>query len=52
MEHGLFGKPLSTFPDHALAYAQRHGAGTLTLYLRRVFMVALPSRASGGVGVL
>jgi hypothetical protein len=32
MEHDVFGKPVSTFPDRALAYAQRHGAGTLTLH--------------------
>jgi len=32
MEHDLFGKPVSIFPDHALAYAQRRGAGTLTLH--------------------
>jgi hypothetical protein len=32
MEHDLFGKPVSIFSDRALAYAQRHGDGTLTLH--------------------
>jgi hypothetical protein len=26
VEHGLFGKPDSTFPDHALAFLVEHGA--------------------------
>ena len=32
---------ISTFPDHALPSAQRHGAVTLTLHRPRVFMVAV-----------
>ena len=38
-------------PDGVAGYAQRHFAGTLTLHLLRVFIVAVKSRASGGVGV-
>jgi hypothetical protein len=39
-------------PGPFVAYAQRHGVGTLTWHLRRVFIVASKSRANGGVGVL
>src|SRR4029077_4950729 len=52
LEHGLFGKPASTFPDHALKRKRRGCPRRLLLLIRRFGVGHQPRLISGGGAII